>query len=85
MYANFASGSLIVLGAVFAILGLILAGNMVVVVIGLASILAGGLLSLASRERVGSGQLIQDGVKPFHAVIGIAGGLGGLDVEFGHC
>ena len=53
MYANFASGTLIVLGAVFAILGLILAGNMVVVVIGLASILAGGLLSLASRERVG--------------------------------
>jgi uncharacterized membrane protein len=51
MYANFASATLIVLGAVIAVLGFILAGELVMVVTGLAAIFAGGLLSVASRER----------------------------------
>jgi hypothetical protein len=51
MYANFASGTLIVLGAVIAVLGFILAGEIVMVVIGLAAIFAGGLLAVASRDR----------------------------------
>ena len=51
MYANFASATLIVLGAVIAVLGFILAGKLVMVVAGLAAIFAGGLLSIAARER----------------------------------
>jgi uncharacterized membrane protein len=53
MYANFASATLIVLGAVIAVLGFILAGELVMVVTGLASIFAGGLLGVAARERAG--------------------------------
>jgi hypothetical protein len=49
MYANLASGMLIVIGAVMAILAF-LGGNLPVVGIGLASILAGGMLSLAARR-----------------------------------
>jgi hypothetical protein len=52
MYANFASGTLIVIGVVIAILGL-LAGNLVLLVIGLVSVLAGGALGLADRRRAG--------------------------------
>jgi uncharacterized membrane protein len=52
MYANFASATLIVLGAVIAVLGFLLAGELVMVVTGLASIFAGGLLGVAARERV---------------------------------
>jgi uncharacterized membrane protein len=52
MYTNFASATLIVLGVVIAILGFLLAGNLQMVVIGLLSVLAGGLLGLADRRRV---------------------------------
>jgi uncharacterized membrane protein len=51
MYANFASGTLIVLGVLLAVLGVLAAGNMIMVVIGLASILAAGLLGVADRRR----------------------------------
>ena len=51
MYANFASATLIVLGAVIAVLGFLLAGELVMVVTGLAAIFAGGVLSVAGRER----------------------------------
>jgi uncharacterized membrane protein len=51
MYANFASGTLIVLGVLLAVLGVLAAGNMIMVVIGLASILAAGLLGVADRPR----------------------------------
>jgi hypothetical protein len=49
MYTNFAGGTLIVIGIVIAILGL-LAGNLVLLVIGLVSVLAGGALGLADRR-----------------------------------
>lgn len=52
MYTNFASGALIVIGVVIAILGL-LGGNLVLLVIGLASVLAGGGLGLADRRHAG--------------------------------
>jgi len=39
------------LGAVIAVLGFILAGELVMVVTGLAAVFAGGLLSVAGRER----------------------------------
>lgn len=51
MYATFASGTLIVIGVLLAVLGVLSAGNMVMVVIGLVSILAGGLLGVADRRR----------------------------------
>ena len=51
MYANVASGTLIVLGAVIAILGFILAGETVMVVLGLAAFCGGGLRALATRDR----------------------------------
>ena len=50
MYANVASGALIVIGAVFAVLGLLAGGNPVVAVIGLVAIAVGGMLSLAARR-----------------------------------
>ncbi|HEX2884562.1 MAG TPA: hypothetical protein VHQ42_08305 [Candidatus Limnocylindria bacterium] len=50
MVTNFAAGTLIVLGVLLAVLGLFAAGEMVVVAIGLASVLAGGLLGLAERR-----------------------------------
>jgi hypothetical protein len=50
---NFASGTLIVLGAVIAVLGFILAGRIEVVVLGLAAVFLGGLLSLADKRRAG--------------------------------
>jgi uncharacterized membrane protein len=53
MYANFASGTLIVLGAVIAVLGFLLAGELVMVVTGLAAIFAGGLLGVVAREGAG--------------------------------
>ena len=53
MYANFASAALIVLGAVVAILGFILAGELIMVAVGLASIFAGGVLAIAGRQRAG--------------------------------
>jgi hypothetical protein len=50
MYTNFASATLIVLGVVIAILGFLLAGNLAMVVIGLLSVFAGGLLGLAGTR-----------------------------------
>lgn len=51
MYANFASGTLIVLGILIAVLGLFAAGEMVVVVVGLAAVVAGGLLGAVASRR----------------------------------
>jgi hypothetical protein len=51
MYANVASGALIIIGSVFAVLGLLAGGNLVVATIGLLAIFAGGALSLAARPR----------------------------------
>lgn len=51
MYTNFASATLIVLGVLIAVLGFLLAGNLPMVVVGLSSVLAGGLLGLADRRR----------------------------------
>lgn len=51
MYTNFASATLIVLGVVIAVLGFLLAGNLAMVVIGLLSVFAGGLLGLAGTRR----------------------------------
>jgi uncharacterized membrane protein len=51
MYANVAAGTLIVLGVLITVLGLFAAGEMVVVVVGLAAILAGGMLgAVAARQ-----------------------------------
>ena len=51
MYANFAAGTLIVLGVLITVLGLFAAGEMVVVVVGLAAVLAGGMLgAVAARQ-----------------------------------
>lgn len=46
-----ASGALVILGIILTVLGL-LGGNVVLVVIGLVSILAGGLLQVAMAGRV---------------------------------
>jgi hypothetical protein len=46
-----ASGALVVLGIIFAVLGLLSAGNLALVVIGLLSILAGGVLQVAMARR----------------------------------
>jgi hypothetical protein len=51
MYTNFASATLIVLGVVITVLGFLLAGSLPTVVVGLGSVLAGGLLGLADRRR----------------------------------
>lgn len=50
MYANFASGTLIVLGTVLAVLGLLLAASVLLVVIGLTAIAVGGLISVLDRR-----------------------------------
>jgi hypothetical protein len=50
MYANFAAGTLIVLGAVIAILGVILAGSLPTVVVGLAAVAVGGMISALDRR-----------------------------------
>jgi hypothetical protein len=47
-----ASGALVILGIILTVLGLLTAGNVLLVVIGLASIVAGGLLQLAMARRV---------------------------------
>jgi hypothetical protein len=49
MYANVASFILILIGSLFAVLGIFLGGNLFVAVIGLLAILAGGKLSIAAR------------------------------------
>ena len=50
MYANFAAATLIVLGAVIAVLGFILAANMSMVLVGLGSIAVGGFISALDRR-----------------------------------
>jgi hypothetical protein len=50
MYANFAAGTLIVLGAVLAVLGLLLAASVGLVLIGLGSVAVGGFISLLERR-----------------------------------
>lgn len=49
--ANLAAMVLVVLGAAIAILGFILAGNIVAVVVGLAAVFAGGLLATMGRRQ----------------------------------
>jgi hypothetical protein len=46
--ATFASAALVVLGAVFAALGFLLAGSVLWVVIGLLAVFGGGVLSVAA-------------------------------------
>jgi hypothetical protein len=46
-----ASGALVVLGIILVVLGLLAAGNIALVVIGLLSILAGGVLQVALARR----------------------------------
>lgn len=50
MYTSFASGTLIVLGVVITVLGFLLAANLLMAIVGLGSVLAGGLLGLAERR-----------------------------------
>ena len=50
MYVNVAAGTLIVLGAVIAILGFILAGSIPLIVVGLAAVAVGGLISSLGRR-----------------------------------
>jgi uncharacterized membrane protein len=49
MATNLASGALVVLGIVFAVLGL-LSGAFPLLLVGLAAVVAGGLLGLAGRR-----------------------------------
>jgi hypothetical protein len=46
-----ASGALVILGIILTVLGLLAASNVLLVVIGLSSILAGGLLQVAMARR----------------------------------
>ena len=52
MYANFAAGTLIVLGALLAVLGLLLAASVGLVLTGLGSVAVGGLISILDRRLV---------------------------------
>ncbi|MGH2428646.1 MAG: hypothetical protein ACRDGV_07125 [Candidatus Limnocylindria bacterium] len=51
MVSTFASGTLVVLGVLFAVLGLLLAGSLEVSGIGLLAILAGGMLAMIQERR----------------------------------
>jgi hypothetical protein len=44
------SATLVILGSIFAVLGLFAAGNVVLIVIGLAAVFGAGILSLASSR-----------------------------------
>jgi hypothetical protein len=46
-----ASGALVILGIILTVLGVLAASNIALVVIGLLSILAGGMLQLAMARR----------------------------------
>jgi len=46
-----ASGALVILGIILVVLGLLAAANIVLVIIGLTSILAGGVLQVAMTRR----------------------------------
>ena len=50
MLTNFASGTLIVLGALLAVLGVFAGGSIAFTLIGLGSIAAGGVLGLFDRR-----------------------------------
>ena len=50
MYTSFASGTLIVLGVVITVLGFLLAANLFMAIVGLVSVLAGGVLGRADRR-----------------------------------
>jgi hypothetical protein len=50
MYTGFAAGALIVLGVVITVLGFLLAGNILMVVIGLLAVFGGGLLGTLERR-----------------------------------
>jgi hypothetical protein len=50
MYASMASGALVVLGILVAVLGLFAAGSMPVVLTGLGSIAVGGMLGVLERR-----------------------------------
>ena len=50
MYANVASGTLIVLGAVIAVLGFILAASFEMVALGLGSVAVGGMISAVAQR-----------------------------------
>lgn len=50
IYANFAAGTLIVLGAVITVLGFVLAASIGLVLIGLGSIATGGFISVLDRR-----------------------------------
>lgn len=50
VYASFAAATLIVLGVLITVLGFLLAASMLMVVIGLGSVLAGGMLSVANKH-----------------------------------
>jgi hypothetical protein len=49
---SFASGALVVLGILVAVLGLFAAGNIGLTLIGLGTIFAGGVLGVAERRLV---------------------------------
>ena len=48
--SNMASGALVVLGILIVILGLLVAGNLTVVIVGLVAVFAGGVLELMARR-----------------------------------
>lgn len=50
MTATFASGALVVLGILFAVLGLLSGGGIPLMLIGLAAIAVGGIIGLAARR-----------------------------------
>ncbi len=50
MFTNIAAGTLIVLGVLLTILGLLAAGSIAWVLVGLAAILAGGILGMFERR-----------------------------------
>jgi hypothetical protein len=48
---NLAGGTLVVLGVLIAVLGLFVAGNIAIVVVGLIAIFGGGVLEALTRRR----------------------------------
>ncbi len=50
MHTNFAAGTLILLGVLITVLGLFAAGDMLIVGVGLAAVLAGGVLGAVAAR-----------------------------------
>jgi hypothetical protein len=50
MYANFASGTLIVLGVLLTVLGFLGGGNVTFTIIGLVAVAMGGVIGLLERR-----------------------------------